>query len=176
MPKINKLIRSKRRTISLEIDAAANLIVRAPKRIPLAEVERLVRQKEAWIVKKQTEMRQRVETFIVIDETGRENAYQVIKQRLDLYAERFGLKYKKFSLSNARRRWGSCTSKGSIRINWRLINAPVEVLDYVIIHELMHLREPNHSSRFWRLVEERVANYRLHRKWLKSTSLPLTQK
>ncbi|GAB3398983.1 M48 family metallopeptidase [Massilia agilis] len=81
-----------------------------------------------------------------------DEARRVFAERLDMYAVRMELSYKAFALSSAGTRWGSCTIGGHIRLNWRLIHYPLALIDYVVVHELAHLREMNHSARFWEVV------------------------
>ena len=71
----------------------------------------------------------------------------------DLYAKKRGLKYNKINITNAQKRWGSCSSKGNLNFSWRLVMAPLPVLDYVVIHELVHLEERNHGKSFWDKVK-----------------------
>src|SRR5262249_51456530 len=86
--------------------------------------------------------------------------------RVAALAARHGCTVRKVTIRNQRSRWGSCSRRGSISLNWRLVQAPPEVLDYVIIHELMHLREMNHSARFWALVEAACPDFRASERWL----------
>jgi predicted metal-dependent hydrolase len=86
-------------------------------------------------------------------------AKRLFRERLDLYAPRVGVGYSSFALSSAGTRWGSCTVAGSIRLNWKLIHYPLALLDYVVVHELAHLREMNHSPRFWAVVGEVFPDY-----------------
>lgn len=79
-----------------------------------------------------------------------------------------GLRVNRVSVRNQRSRWGSCSAKGVISLNWRLVQAPEFVRDYIIVHELMHLREMNHSHRFWKLVYEAFPQTRAAEQWLKS--------
>jgi predicted metal-dependent hydrolase len=95
-------------------------------------------------------------------------AKRVFAPRLDLYAQRLGVTYTKFGLSSASTRWGSCTSDGKIRLNWRLIHFPMSIIDYVVAHELAHLREMNHSSRFWETVASIFPEFREARHTLKN--------
>lgn len=88
-------------------------------------------------------------------------------ERLALHAPVVGVRFKAFALSSATTRWGSCSSAGNIRLNWRLVHFPLDVLDYVVIHELAHLREMNHSPRFWAVVEDVMPDYRRLRAMLK---------
>ncbi|WP_347556046.1 SprT family zinc-dependent metalloprotease [Robbsia sp. KACC 23696] len=86
-------------------------------------------------------------------------ARRVFAARLDHYAARMGVRYAAVGLSSARTRWGSCSSTGQIRLHWRLAHAPLTLLDYVVVHELAHLREMNHSDRFWAIVAREMPDY-----------------
>jgi hypothetical protein len=97
----------------------------------------------------------------------RQQARSIFSKRCDLIAQRMGLKYYRLRLSSARTRWGSCSRLGTISLVWRLVMAPGPVIDYVIIHELIHLRTHNHSKAFWAQVEEVMPDYRTHVRWLK---------
>ena len=77
------------------------------------------------------------------------------------------MRYARIAIRGQRTRWGSCSSRGTLSFNWRLALAPPSVLDYVVVHELCHLREPNHSPRFWALVAERRPGWRAERDWLR---------
>ncbi|WP_322032482.1 SprT family zinc-dependent metalloprotease [Paraburkholderia sp. J76] len=94
-------------------------------------------------------------------------ATRVFGERLDVYAEKLGVSFRSYALSSAATRWGSCSSEGRIRLNWRLIHFPLSVVDYVVAHELAHLREMNHSPRFWQTVESIFPEFREARKQLK---------
>jgi predicted metal-dependent hydrolase len=86
-------------------------------------------------------------------------------------ARQHGITIHRVTVRAQKTRWGSCSARGTISLNWRLIQAPPEVSDYLIIHELMHRREMNHSSRYWKLVEEACPDYRVAEKWLKKVRL-----
>jgi predicted metal-dependent hydrolase len=88
-----------------------------------------------------------------------DEARRLFGERLDLYAPRVGVSYNSYAISSAGTRWGSCTVAGNIRLNWKLIHYPLALLDYVVIHELAHLREMNHSPRFWAVVGEVFPDY-----------------
>jgi predicted metal-dependent hydrolase len=103
----------------------------------------------------------------VLEKALREKARQLFAERLTHHAAAMGLKEPPLTLSSARTRWGSCSLKSGIRLNWRLIHFPLAVLDYVVIHELAHLREMNHSPRFWAVVAEACPEYRTRREQLK---------
>lgn len=99
-------------------------------------------------------------------------ARQVFLQRLDHFAPRLEVQWKKLALSNAGTRWGSAKSDGSIRLNWRLIHFSMSVIDYVVAHELSHLREMNHGPRFWDTVQSVLPNYAALRRQLKNEAAP----
>ncbi len=100
-------------------------------------------------------------------EWHREEAYQRIKERVDRYAGLFELKYNKFGITNAQRFWGSCSASNSLHFSWRLIMAPLNVIDYVVIHELAHLEEKNHSKKFWNKVESMFPDFETSLNWLR---------
>ncbi|MCP3707834.1 M48 family metallopeptidase [Paraburkholderia sp. CNPSo 3274] len=94
-------------------------------------------------------------------------ATRIFGERLEVYAEKLEVSFRSYALSSAATRWGSCSSEGRIRLNWRLIHFPLSVVDYVVAHELAHLREMNHSPRFWQTVESIFPEFREARKQLK---------
>lgn len=97
-----------------------------------------------------------------------QQARALFGQRIEHFAGLLGVRPKRWSLSSARTRWGSCSADGSIRLNWRLMHFPPEIVDYVICHELAHLRELNHGPRFWQTVGELFPEYRRVREILRS--------
>jgi hypothetical protein len=96
-----------------------------------------------------------------------QKAGEILSARVKHFADVRKISYRRLGLSNARKRWGSCSPKRNLRLNWRLVMAPMEVIDYVAVHELAHLIEPNHSPRFWGAVKEMLPGYALSRKWLR---------
>lgn len=84
------------------------------------------------------------------------------------YSERLGVQFNRIALKNNRTNWGSCSSKKNLNFNWRIILAPKEIVDYLVIHEVCHLREMNHGSNFWALVKQLDPNYKTHKAWLKA--------
>lgn len=99
----------------------------------------------------------------------REQARKIIKERAFLYSTRAGLHFKSVTVGNtaATTRWGSCSSHKNLNFNWKLIMAPLQVIDYVVAHELAHLKELNHSKAFWETVRKMHPLYREYRTWLK---------
>ena len=110
----------------------------------------------------------------VFIEWYRERARAVISERVKLYAARHGFKYRKIRITSARTRWGSCSSMGNLNFTWRLVMATLEVIDYVVVHELTHLRVKNHSKEFWNQVERIMPDYKQRLRWLKENGQKLT--
>ena len=106
-----------------------------------------------------------IETFVM--SWYQQQAITGFQQRIELYAPKLAVPAPPFRLSQAKTRWGSCNSRGVISLNWRLIQLPLHLVDYVVVHELAHLIEMNHSKAFWQLVERVFAGYRVARRMLK---------
>lgn len=96
-----------------------------------------------------------------------------IKGRLDHYQSLLHVSPSRIAIRNQKTRWGSCSNKGSLNFNWRLMMAPAEVVDYVVVHELCHLVHPNHSKNFWNQVSAVLPDYRVRKDWLKKNSARL---
>jgi predicted metal-dependent hydrolase len=101
-------------------------------------------------------------------------ARAVFRERLPIYSERLGAAPTQLRLSSARTRWGSCAPDGSIRLNWRLVHFPIEIIDYVVVHELAHLKEMNHGPDFWATVESLLPEFDIARQQLKQFPDDLT--
>ncbi|MFA5040137.1 MAG: SprT family zinc-dependent metalloprotease [Bdellovibrionales bacterium] len=110
-------------------------------------------------------LRQEVRLEIVL--WMKKRAKVKLKKRLDFWAKRLGVKYKKFVMANPRQRWGSCSPDNIIRLNWRLMMAPLPILDYVVAHELCHIRHKNHSPRFWGFLAGVMPDYKARRRILR---------
>ena len=104
----------------------------------------------------------------ILEAWYRARARDVLAARAECFAAALGVSYGRLTIRDQRTRWGSCSSLGNLSFNWRLILAPPAVLDYVVVHELAHRREANHSPRFWALVAAHCPDYRAHRAWLKA--------
>ena len=102
-----------------------------------------------------------------------ERAETKIKERVDRFSQQIGKTPLSIKIKNQERRWGSCSRNGSIRFNWKVIMAPISVMDYVIVHELCHLIYPHHSTQFWQKVQSIIPDYRRRRDWLKANSLQM---
>ena len=166
-----QIIRSSRKTIGLEITADGRLLVRAPYRVPVREIEQLILSRRSLIEKHQAraqEVRRSVDP-LTAEELGvlAEEALRVIPSRAAYYASLIGVDYGRVTIRAQRTRWGSCSSKGNLNFNCLLMLAPQEVLDSVIVHELCHRKEMNHSERFYAEVLRVFPEYHRWHRWLK---------
>lgn len=176
------IIRSSRRTMSLEIKPDGRIIVRAPLRLSETRIRKFVEEKQEWILKnmekiqKRDEQREHVPRLSALERQHLQNkACVVIPRRVAYFAEKIGVTYGKITLRQQKTRWGSCAVNGNLNFNWLLILAPSEVLDYVVVHELCHRREMNHSQAFWKEVETILPDYRERQKWLKDNGWRLME-
>ncbi|WP_436900252.1 M48 family metallopeptidase [Halovenus halobia] len=109
----------------------------------------------------------------VLENFYRSRAREYLTDRTDHYAERMSVEYEELELRNQRTRWGSCSTGGTISLNWRLIMAPPDVVDYLVVHELAHLTEQHHGREFWQLVGEHIPDYKEKAEWLEQNSVRL---
>lgn len=103
----------------------------------------------------------------VLEQWFRRMARLLINQRIRVVNQKLDLSFNRVFIRGQKTRWGSCSQQGNLNFNWRLVMAPLPVIDYVVAHELLHLVEPNHSRRFWALVEGVCPDYKAHRAWLR---------
>ncbi len=135
-----------------------------------AEVRRVLAEKKRWMVEQRaSQVPQLGLEKLAIDELqARGHARQIITALAEEGAEQIGVTFERIRIAGQRTLWGSCSPRGTLSFNWRLVLAPLEVLDYVVVHELCHLRVPNHSRAFWSLVERQRPRWRDQRKWLRT--------
>ncbi|MHB8470782.1 MAG: M48 family metallopeptidase [Gaiellaceae bacterium] len=157
----------RRWTLAVPWGAPVQLTV--PAWMPDVDVERVLDAHRAWIA---TERQRQVPRLglarrIVSEADGRRAAREVVAMLAEEEAVELGVRYERIEIRDQRTRWGSCSTRGTLSFNWRLVLAPFEVLDYVVVHEVCHLREANHSRRFWQLVESRRPDWRVQRDWLR---------
>lgn len=170
------LIRSRRKSLAIEITPELQVVVRAPARMPVREINAFVQEKDDWIrahlqqMAEKKRLREQYREQALSKEELQELATQAMKlipQKVHYYAQIIGVTYGRVTIRNQRTRWGSCSGKGNLNFNCLLLLMPEEVLDYVVVHELCHRKEMNHSARFWEEVEKILPDYRQRRKWLK---------
>lgn len=217
---VSSIVRSRRRTVALVITRDAALVVRAPFRTPVSQIDSFIARKSSWIRRKIAEAAARRaqslraftegERFLylgveyplaLVDGPGpsvtldgalrvrrsvapevrralvawyRQEAVTVIRERVELYAAISGLAYGRFTVTDARSRWGSCSAADGVSFSWRLVMAPIDVIDYVVVHELTHIRHKDHSKRFWTAVAAVYPEYEESRAWLKENGHLLT--
>lgn len=169
-----ELIRSSRKTLSIEVNRDGKVLVRAPIRCPKGQIEEFLAQKEGWIIEKIRLQKERSKVKAAHAELTeqqkhfyREKAREVLTRRVQYYAGVMGVSYGRIAIREQKTRWGSCSAPGNLNFNWKLILMPPGVLDYVVVHELAHRREMNHSRKFWELVESYMPDYEKYRSWLK---------
>ena len=132
-------------------------------------MERLLEQKRPWIMEQRMRQVPRLclDPSAVSESEARTAARELVSTLAQEQGERIGVEYRRIRIGGQRTLWGSCSPRGTLSFNWRLVLAPLEVLDYVVVHELCHLRVPNHSRRFWALVERHRPHWRRQRDWLR---------
>lgn len=182
-----KIIRLNRKTLAIQINPDLSVTVRAPMYAPQSDIERILREKESWIQKHIEKIREQeakrkktqgekgeygefVERDYLTNEEIKklaDKALQYIPKRVSYFAKQIGVTYGKIKIRNQKTRWGSCSSKGNLNFNCLLMLTPPEVIDYVVVHELCHRKEMNHSRVFWVEVEKVLPNYKEQVKWLK---------
>ncbi|MCM1498515.1 MAG: M48 family metallopeptidase [Clostridium sp.] len=166
-----ELRRSNRRTLSVLVTDKGELFIKAPLAMSEDRIERFLNQKRFWIYKQVKHQMDNAEKRVDRSEAEirrlKEQARTMLTARTDYYAGILQVKYQKIRIGNQRTRWGSCSSRGTVSYNWHLILMPETILDYVVVHELCHLIEMNHSPQFWSRVEKVLPDYRERRMWLK---------
>ena len=166
--------RSRRKTLAIEITRDAKVIVRAPYNVPVTKIKQFLSNKSDWIERNLAKMQSHMETRELLRTLSEaelqalvQKAKQVLVKRTDYYAPLIGVTYGKITIRKQKTRWGSCSSTGNLNFNCLLMLTPPEVQDYVVVHELCHRKEMNHSARFWQEVGKVLPDYPKRRKWLK---------
>ncbi|MFA4999736.1 MAG: SprT family zinc-dependent metalloprotease [Patescibacteria group bacterium] len=166
--------RARHLRLSVKIDGC--LVVTKPRFLSEFFVERFMREKERWIIKKINHFKNFSSSSAMVTNSAnrrsdylkrREEARALVFERLEHFNNFYGFKYNKVAIRNQTTRWGSCSKKGNLNFSYRLLDLPAPARDYVIIHELCHLREFNHSPRFWALVARTCPGYKAARGRLK---------
>ena len=169
------IIRSDRKSVAIQIMPDGNVVVRCPKRMRTEDIKRFVESKSDWINKRlaaRSPMEVKKFTEQEIEQLRGKTRFLVM-QRVQYYAPIVGVTYNQIAIRTQRTRWGSCSSKGNLNFNCLLALVPSEVLDYIVVHELCHRRELNHSDRFWNEVARVMPDYKIRRKWLKDNGYKL---
>lgn len=168
-----RLIRARRKTLSIRITQEGNLEIRAPLGMPKGEIEAFLKEKAQWIethrAKVLAEYAQGQEAPLGEEEilTLAEQMRQRLPEKLNRHAASMGVTFGRVTIRCQQTRWGSCSGKGNLNFNCLLMLAPEEVLDYVVVHELAHRKQMNHSALFWREVAREYPDYKKSLRWLK---------
>ena len=169
-----EVIKSRRKTISVEVRPDMRVIVRSPYRMPKKEILKFVSEKQDWIEKHLAKMQEQIKNQpdvegFTSDEINdlADRALLYFPPRVKEYADIIGVTYGRITIRNQRTRWGSCSSDGNLNFNCLLMMLPEEIRDYVIVHELCHRKEMNHSPKFWKEVEKYCPEYKVLKERLK---------
>ncbi|MGI6737676.1 MAG: M48 family metallopeptidase [Anaerovoracaceae bacterium] len=180
-----RVIRSSRRTLAVEITASGEVLLRVPRGVSDREVRAFAADQAGWIRTHYAQMQRRLEEAAAhpvepLSERERAELVQSMQSRLPervaYWAQRVGVHCGRVTLRRQKTRWGSCSARGNLNFNVLLGLAPPKVLDYVIVHELCHLLQMNHSAEFWRQVERVMPDYRQPRQWLKEHGPQMQEK
>lgn len=170
------VIKSNRKTVSIQVNADLSVTVRAPRYASSRELDRILREKEPWIRKQIELIREQKAKYeaeapsYLTNAQIREladRALEYIPKRAEYYSKLIGVDYGRITIRNQKTRWGSCSAKGNLNFNCLLMLAPPEVIDYVVVHELCHRKEMNHSRAFWNEVAKVIPDYKSSVLWLK---------
>lgn len=179
------VIRSNRKTVAIQVNSDLSVTVRAPRCASAKYIERLLQEKEPWITEHMEQMKrkkalyesQAQEQFTSAKVKAlADKALDYIPKRVSYFAKQIGVDYGRITIRNQKTRWGSCSGKGNLNFNCFLMLAPPEVIDYVVVHELCHRKEMNHSKAFWSEVERIIPDYRQSVKWLKDEGALIIQR
>ena len=163
-----RVIYSARRTLALEIQKDRSVIVRAPNAATDAEIHSFVSSHTKWIETHLQRVEERTLPPLRKEETAlRARALADLPRRTAMWAERMGITYTGVKITSAKSRFGSCNSRGGIAYSFRLMQFPEQVIDYVVVHELAHRKEMNHSARFYAIIAAYLPDYKDRIKLLK---------
>lgn len=167
-----QLIRSGRKTLAIQLKEDGSVIVRAPLRLAKYKIDIFVQEHWDWVEEHRKKLAgSRKKTHIISDQERRDGirrAMEIFPERTAYFAEKMGVTYGRITIREQKTRWGSCSQAGNLNFNWKLVLMPPEILDYVVVHELAHRKEMNHSPRFWAEVERELPDYRDRRQKLRS--------
>ena len=166
-----ELVRSDRRTMSVEVEASGAVLVRAPRLMPKWCIEAFVRERQDWIERARARQAKRQEKLPHIREEDKplyvKRARTILPSKIEQYARRMVVQPTGLTVTSAKTRFGSCSGKNRLSFSWRLMAYPEEAIDYVVVHELAHIRYKDHSRAFYGFIESVLPDYRDRIKLLK---------
>lgn len=178
-----RIRKSRRKTWSLSLEPDLSLLMKVPLSVTYTQARKLMETKERWIITKYRELEQakaRVPVSTLtplqreqLEKRYRQAAREYIPARVAYFETVIGVTHGAIAIRDQKTRWGSCSARGNLNFNWRLMLAPPRVLDYVVVHELCHRKEMNHSKAFWNAVETVLPDYKELRKWLQDNGRTL---
>lgn len=165
------LVRSRRRTLALQVEPDGSLTVRAPLRCPNREIERFVALHADWAAEKRAQAKARLAAHPTPTPAEREALFAqtraLVVPLVAHWSEQMGLLPAGIKITGAEHRFGSCSGKDSLCFSYRLAGYPPEAVEYVVVHELAHIREKNHGPRFYALVADALPDYKAREKLLR---------
>jgi len=169
------LTRSKRKSISVSVSKDLTVVVKAPMKMPKRDIEAFVSKHADWIEKQTSVMRERNANRVILsDEQIKElkrKAKALLPEKVEHYSAIMGVKPTRIKITSANTRWGSCTAKDCLCFPYKIMLLPNELIDYIVVHELAHIEEKNHSAAFYAVVARYIPDYKDRRKHLKEWSI-----
>lgn len=167
-----RIIYSDRKTLSIEVTAEAEIVVRSPKCVSKRKIEKILFEKKNWLEKAVEKQKLRMKSRKIYTEAEidalRQKALEIIPKKVEYYSRIIGVSPVSVKITAAKTRFGSCSGKNSLCFSLYLADYPDEAVDYVVVHELCHILEHNHSKRFWKAVEKYLPDYKTRQQLLKN--------
>lgn len=166
------IVYSKRKSLTIEVKPDVSVVVKAPTGVAFSLIKNFVLSRREWIILKLDAYQKAPKpiSFVICEQDKKKykkDARIKILDYVEYYAAKMEVSYGRIAIREQKTCWGSCSSKRNLNFNWKLILMPPEIMEYVVVHELAHLFEMNHSKQFWGIVEKYLPDYKIRRKWLK---------
>lgn len=167
-----QVVYSARKSLGLQVKSDGTVYARVPRRVSDKTIEKFIQKHEAWILQKRKALlfagdSPKILLPQVATEEGKRKARALVTHRVEYYADLMGISYGRIAMRNQKTRWGSCSVDGNLNFNCRLLFLPLDLVDYVVVHELAHRRHMDHSPDFWREVARYLPDYKERRERLK---------
>ena len=169
-----KLLRRRNtKRITITVKASGKVVVTAPKWTPVYVIKNFVNSRQKWIEEQLAKFENKPGSILLKGSreeylNHKEEARKLVSQKINEYNKYYNFKIGQIRIKNQSTLWGSCSAKGNLNFNYRIVFLPSHLQDYIVVHEMCHLKELNHSSNFWKLVEKTVPDYKNYRKTLKN--------